>query len=40
MEVDHSGEPKMEYVRNKVRTTSESYYYFLFPTMDLIFLIL
>ena len=24
MEVDHSGEPKVEYVRNKVRTTSES----------------
>ena len=28
MEVDHSGEPKVEYVRNKVRTTSESSYYF------------
>jgi phospholipid-translocating ATPase len=27
MEVDHSGEPKVEYVRNKVRTTSESFYY-------------
>lgn len=36
MEVDHSGEPKVEYVRNKVRTTSESYH-FLFPTMDLNF---
>jgi hypothetical protein len=24
MEVDHNGEPKVEYVRNKVRTTSKS----------------
>ena len=30
MEVDHSGEPKVEYVRNKVRTTSEYFYYFSF----------
>ena len=28
MEVDHSGEPRVEYVRNKVRTTSKSFYYF------------
>lgn len=28
MEVDHSGEPKVEYVRNKVKTTSE---YILLP---------
>ena len=28
MEVDHNGEPRVGYVRNKVRTTSESFYYF------------
>jgi phospholipid-translocating ATPase len=30
MEVDHNGEPKVEYVRNKVRTTSESFHFLLF----------
>ena len=30
MEVDHSGEPKVMYARNKVRTTSESFYRFFF----------
>ena len=37
MEVDHNGEPKLEYVRNKVRTTSESSYYFFFPNVNLKF---
>ena len=31
MEVDHNGEPKVEYVRNKVKTTSESYHFFFQP---------
>jgi hypothetical protein len=29
MEVDHNGEPKVGYVRNKVRTTSESFHHLL-----------
>ena len=40
MEVDHCGEPKVGYVRNKVRTTSESFYYFFLRPMDLIILTL
>ena len=27
MEMDHDGEPKVKYVRNKVRTTSKSFIY-------------
>ena len=35
MEVDHNGEPKVEYVRNKVRTTSKSFFlYFFFSTIS------
>lgn len=30
MEIDHDGEPKARYVRNKVRTTSEYYFFRLF----------
>ena len=36
MEVDDQGEPKVRYVRNKVKTTSKSFVCIVFATIDLI----